>query len=74
MSNGFSVGKYKLIFGSSPGAKDLGTTGKLPSSQTSYTKTGLPASGGTVYVRFQYKKDGVWHLVADYQYTAVTAP
>ncbi len=54
----------------SVGAKDLGATGKLPGSRTAYTKTGLPASGGTVYVRFQYKKDGVWHLVADYQYTA----
>ena len=41
----------------------------MPSSQTSYTKTGL-AGVSTVYVRFFYKKDGVWHVVADYQYTA----
>ncbi len=74
VSNGFSVGKYKMFFGASVGAKDLGATGKLPRSRTAYTKTGLPANGGTVYIRFQYKKDGVWHLVANYQYTAVTGP
>ncbi len=74
VSNGFSVGKYKMFFGASVGAKDLGATGKLPGSQTWFAKTGLPADGSAVYVRFLYKKDGVWHLVADYQYTAVTAP
>ena len=30
----------------------------------------LPTDGSTVYVRLQYKEEGVWKVTDDYNYTA----
>ena len=70
-ANGTTVVKYYLYFGSSPGAKDLGESGGLTASQTSYPKTGLPVDGSTVYVRLAWKVSTEWKN-RDYSYTAAS--
>ncbi len=68
---GTVVETYALWFGSSLGAFDLGGSGVLPGSQTSYTKTDLPTDSRTVFVRFWFKVAGVWQQ-REYSYTAST--
>ena len=62
---------YGLQFGTSVGAGDLETTATLPGTTLSYTKTGLPTNGSTVYVRLWTWLSSGW-VYNDYSYTAWT--
>ncbi len=70
VSNGVSVDRYALWFGSNQGSGDLGKPDKQPGSQLSYTKTGLPTDGRQIWVRLFYRQGGVWSSGADFEYTA----
>ena len=74
VSNGYRYGKARLWVGTSVGASNIFDSGVLLKEVTSQTVNGLPSDGSTVYVRLRIKRDRVWYDVADYQYTAVTAP
>ncbi len=74
VSNGYRYGKVQLWVGTSVGASNIFDSGALANTVTSQTVNGLPGDGSTVYVRLRIKKNRVWYDVADYQYTAVTAP
>ncbi len=71
---GTPVENYGLWLGSSFGAFDLLRSGPLPGTQTSFTKTGLPIDGRTIFVRFFFKVGGVWSSGTDTQYTAAPPP
>ena len=70
VSNGATVGKYRLWVGTSVGARNIYDSGGLANTVTSRTVKGLPGNGGTVYVRLRIKNDGVWGSSTDYRYTA----
>ena len=75
ISNGNAVDNYALWFGTSPGALDLGKSGVLPGSQTSFTMPGLPDDGSTIFVTFFFKLSGdPGYTPVDYQYTAASGP
>ncbi|RZV71982.1 MAG: tandem-95 repeat protein [Candidatus Scalindua sp. SCAELEC01] len=56
---------YRLHVGTSPGGKDILWRNNL--STTSYTVTGIPINGNTVYVRLWYRIGTKWSFI-DYTY------
>ncbi|MDR4506445.1 MAG: hypothetical protein MRK01_16865 [Candidatus Scalindua sp.] len=66
-SNGIPVSQWWLHVGTKRGGKDIlnRDIGEL----TSYTVSGIPEDGSTVYVRLWYKSEGTWKS-AYFQYTA----
>ncbi len=73
--NGNAVDNYALWFGTSPGALDLGKSGVLPGTQSSYSMTGLPTDGSTIHVTFFFKLAGdPGFTPTDFQYTAASEP
>ena len=65
-----SVEKYKLWVGTNVGSRDIANSRGLDHPESSYTVTGLPGAGGTVYVRLRVRIGGSWNAGTDYQYTA----
>ena len=68
--NGQTVRQWWVNIGSSQGAFDLADSGSLGTTRT-YTATGLPTDGRTVWVRLWYLDPSSWKSV-DFQYTAAT--
>jgi uncharacterized protein YkwD len=63
---------YRLAFGSSPGATDLGSV-NVAGTSTSVTISGLPADGRTIWLRLQARNSsGATFSYRDYSFT--TAP
>ena len=60
---------YWIDIGSSAGGNNYEQSGSLPSSQTSITVSGLPSTGGTVYVTLYSLINGSW-IANSYTYTA----
>ncbi|GJQ60611.1 MAG: tandem-95 repeat protein [Candidatus Scalindua sp. AMX11] len=56
---------YRLHVGTGPGGKDILWRNNLPA--TSYTVTGIPINGNTVYVRLWYRIGTHWSFI-DYTY------
>ncbi|MCB1740149.1 MAG: S8 family serine peptidase, partial [Gammaproteobacteria bacterium] len=69
-----NVQGYWLSFGSSQGANDIGTSGELTGSQTTYTFDQFPTDGRMLYVRFFYKIAGIWSPGTDYAFLAARPP
>ena len=63
-----AVSTWWLYVGSAVGTKDIANIESLDAATTSYTVSGLPTDGSTVYVRLWYF-DGAWKRV-DESYTA----
>mgnify|MGYP000380316613 FL=1 len=71
LPNGLPVTKWWLHVGESKGGLDLADSGSL-GTQLSYTVTGLPTDGRTVWVRLWYQTLAGWQSV-DRLYTAAGA-
>jgi hypothetical protein len=63
---------YWIDIGSSAGGNNYEQSGSLPSSQTSITVSGLPSTGGAVYVTLYSLINGSW-AANSYTYTAFNA-
>ena len=70
--NGNPVTEWWLTVGTSTGGADLYSSGSLSAVSREHTVSGLPTAGETVFVRLQYREDGLW-LSSDVQYTAFTS-
>ncbi len=68
-NNGIPLTNWYLRIGSTLGGNDIANR-FAGSSSNSITVNGLPTNSSTVYVRLQYKENGVWKLAGDYSYTA----
>jgi hypothetical protein len=68
-ANGAKVKKWQLYFGTTRGARNLHDSGKLKTSVTSRSVSGLPTDGRTIWAQLRFDIGGTWQL-ADFQYTA----
>jgi hypothetical protein len=64
---GTGVAAWQIDIGSSPGAHQYSIAS--PQYTTTYTATGLPSNGTTLYVRLFSRIDNAWQY-RDYIYTA----
>ena len=69
---GIGASNFALWIGTSPGSKDLYTSGVRANTVTSRAAT-IPANGATLYVSLYYEIDGVWYS-RPYTFTEATAP
>ncbi len=74
VSNGSPVYFYWMYVGTTAGGKEILDTGSLSKDTLTYTVTGLPTDGRTLYVRlYWFVLDGGWQWT-DYTYTASSTP
>jgi len=69
-ANKIEVDKWWLYAGTSPGARDIASSGDL-GTNTEYDVIGIPTDGSTVYIRVWYFSSAQWHYV-DSSFTAAT--
>ena len=68
-NNGQVVTNWNLRVGSNFGADNLANRSAAGSS-SSITVHHLPTDSTTIFVRLQYKENGIWKIANDYTYTA----
>jgi subtilisin family serine protease len=70
-TRGATVQSYRLLVGKQKGQDDYFNSGKLPGSTPGSEVRQLPINGRTLWVRLEYRVNGVWYH-RDYKFKAVT--
>jgi len=70
---GMVLDYWQIKAGSTQGAQNYFASSTINGSVKSTIVSNLPTDGSTVWIRFRYRINGIWHE-RDYQYTATSVP
>lgn len=70
-AEGVDVRKWRVLFGTSPGGRNLLDTGGIPPGTVSAVVSGLPTDGSTVYVTIRWATDSTTDS-ASFEYAAAS--